>query len=145
MNEIRRSALLPYSAATIYRLINDIEAYPQYMDGCVGAEVLQRSDEAMEARLDLSRAGINFSFITRNTLVEDRSVSLSLVDGPFEDFRGEWTLLALAEDACKVSLHLRFVLSNSLMNVATRQLFNSVANNLVDALVKRANEQYERK
>jgi ribosome-associated toxin RatA of RatAB toxin-antitoxin module len=39
MSEIRRSALLPYSADVIYLLINDIEAYPQYMDGCVGAQI----------------------------------------------------------------------------------------------------------
>ena len=40
MNDIRRSALLPYSAERVYALINDVEAYPQYMDGCVGAEIL---------------------------------------------------------------------------------------------------------
>ncbi|MEX1670472.1 type II toxin-antitoxin system RatA family toxin [Zhongshania guokunii] len=144
MTEIRRSALLPYSADVVYELINDVAAYPQYMDGCVGAEVLARSDDMMEARLDLAKAGIKLSFITRNKLVAGRSVSLSLVDGPFEDLRGEWTLLALSDEACKVSLHLRFSLTNSLVGAATKQLFNSVANNLVDALVKRANEQYGR-
>jgi ribosome-associated toxin RatA of RatAB toxin-antitoxin module len=144
MTEIRRSALLPYSASIIYQLINDIEAYPQYMDGCVGAEVLVRDEQAMEARLDLAKAGIKLSFITRNQLKPNRSVSLQLLDGPFDDFGGEWTLLALGDEACKVSLHLHFSLANSLVGAATKQLFNSVANNLVDALVKRANAQYGR-
>ena len=144
MTEIRRSALLPYSVDTIYQLINDIEAYPQYMEGCVGAEVLMRSDEMIEARLDLAKAGIKLSFTTRNELKLNRSVSLKLVDGPFDDLRGEWTLLALGDEACKVSLHLHFVLANRIAGAATKQLFNSVANNLVDALVKRANVQYGR-
>ncbi|MBU0537742.1 MAG: type II toxin-antitoxin system RatA family toxin [Gammaproteobacteria bacterium] len=142
MNEIRRSALLPYSADVIYQLINDVEAYPQYMDGCVGAEVLAHTDDTMDARLDLSRAGIRLSFVTHNTLTPGRSVRLKLIDGPFENLTGEWSLLALGSDACKVSLHLQFALANSVVGIATRQLFNSVANNLVDALVKRANEQY---
>jgi ribosome-associated toxin RatA of RatAB toxin-antitoxin module len=142
MNEIRRSALLPYSADAIYQLINDVEAYPQYMEGCVGAEILARTEDSMDARLDLSRAGIRLSFVTRNTLTPSRSVRLKLIDGPFENLTGEWSLLALGGDACKVSLHLQFALTNSVVGVATRQLFNSVANNLVDALVKRANEQY---
>lgn len=142
MNEIRRSALLPYSADAIYQLINDVEAYPQYMEGCVGAEILARTEVSMDARLDLSRAGIRLSFVTRNTLTPSRSVRLKLIDGPFENLTGEWSLLALGGDACKVSLHLQFALTNSVVGVATRQLFNSVANNLVDALVKRANEQY---
>jgi ribosome-associated toxin RatA of RatAB toxin-antitoxin module len=142
MNEIRRSALLAYSADVIYQLINDVEAYPQYMDGCVGAEVLAHTDGTMDARLDLSRAGIRLSFVTHNTLTPGRSVRLKLIDGPFENLTGEWSLLALGSDACKVSLHLQFALANSVVGIATRQLFNSVANNLVDALVKRANEQY---
>ena len=142
MNEIRRSALLPYSADAIYQLINDVEAYPQYMEGCVGAEILARTEDSMDARLDLSRAGIRLSFVTRNTLTPSRSVRLKLIDGPFENLTGDWSLLALGADACKVSLHLQFALTNSVVGVATRQLFNSVANNLVDALVKRANEQY---
>ena len=55
MTEIQRSALLPYAAEQVYQLVNDIEAYPQYMDGCVGAEVLARSEKMVEARLDLAR------------------------------------------------------------------------------------------
>ncbi|MGB1905829.1 MAG: type II toxin-antitoxin system RatA family toxin [Spongiibacter sp.] len=144
MNDIRRSALLPYSAESLYRLINDVEAYPQYMDGCVGAEVLSSDDTHMEARLDLARAGLKMSFATRNELKPFTSIKLSLVDGPFDRFSGEWTLLALGDSACKVSLHLRFSLQGALVGAATRQLFNSVANNLVDALVKRAHEQYGR-
>jgi ribosome-associated toxin RatA of RatAB toxin-antitoxin module len=142
MNEIRRSALLPYSAEAVYQLINDVEAYPQYMDGCVGAEILFADEQRMEARLDLSRGGVNLSFTTRNELEPFRRVKLSLLDGPFEDLHGEWTLLVLGDAACKVSLHLHFALRGMLVAAATKQLFNSVANNLVDALVKRAAQQY---
>ena len=144
MNDIRRSALLPYSAESMYRLINDVEAYPLYMDGCVGAQVLSCDESLMEARLDLARAGLKMSFATRNEMKPYTSIKLSLLEGPFDRFSGEWTLLALGEGACKVSLHLRFSLKGALIGAATRQLFNSVANNLVDALVKRAHEQYGR-
>lgn len=142
MTEIRRSALLPYSAEKIYALINDVQSYPQYMDGCVAAEVLGQDDSQMEARLDLAKAGMKLSFTTRNTLEPFRRVGMQLVDGPFDSLEGEWLLLPLAESACKVSLHLRFSLAGKLVGAATRQLFNSVANNLVDAVVKRAGEVY---
>lgn len=140
MTEIRRSALLPYSAELIYALINDVRAYPSFMDGCTGAEVLHQDQDIMEARLDLARAGIRLSFTTRNTLEPPRRVGLQLVDGPFESLEGEWLLLPLNETACKVTLQLRFSLAGRLIGAATRQLFNSVANNLVDAVVKRAKE-----
>lgn len=140
MTEIRRSALLPYPADLIYNLINDVKAYPEFMDGCTGAEVLRQDEDMMEARLDLARAGIRLSFTTLNTLEPPRRVGLKLLDGPFDSLEGEWLLLPLSEAACKVTLQLRFSLAGKLVGVATKQLFNSVANNLVDAVVKRAKE-----
>lgn len=142
MTEIRRSALLPYSAEAIYDLVNDVEAYPAYMAGCAGAQVLHRNDRFMEARLDLARAGIRLSFTTRNVLEPPRRIGLELKEGPFDSLEGEWLMLPLAESACKVTLQLRFALAGKLMGAATKQLFNGVANNLVDAVVKRANELY---
>ncbi len=142
MTTISRSALLPYSADQIFDLINDVNAYPQFMDGCVGAEVLSESDEAMVARLDLSRAGVRQSFTTRNALLRPLEIKLELVDGPFESFAGRWTLLALNEQACKVSLFLSFTLNSSVLSAAARQLLNSAANSMVDAMVKRAKFVY---
>lgn len=142
MTTISRSALLPYSADQIFELINDVGAYPQFMDGCVGAEVLSESDDAMVARLDLSRAGVRQSFTTRNALQRPLEIKLELVDGPFESFSGRWTLLALNEQACKVSLFLSFTLNSSVLSAAARQLFNGAANSMVDAMVKRAKVVY---
>ena len=142
MTTISRSALLPYSADQIFELINDVGAYPQFMDGCVGAEVLSESDDAMVARLDLSRAGVRQSFTTRNALQRPLEIKLELVDGPFESFAGRWTLLALNEQACKVSLFLSFTLNSSILSAAARQLFNGAANSMVDAMVKRAKVVY---
>ena len=40
MVTISQSALLPYSAEQMFALVNDIAAYPQFMQGCLNAEVL---------------------------------------------------------------------------------------------------------
>jgi ribosome-associated toxin RatA of RatAB toxin-antitoxin module len=139
---IHRSALLPHSARQIYELVNDVEAYPQYMDGCVGARVLCSDVSRMEARLDLARGGIAQSFTTRNELQPYERITLALAEGPFEQFGGAWRFHALADDACKVSLDLEFSVRSGLLGVAAARLFDRVANNLVDAIVRRAGEVY---
>jgi ribosome-associated toxin RatA of RatAB toxin-antitoxin module len=143
MSTINRSALLPFSAQQIYNLINDVESYPQFLDGCVAVEVFHRDEQSMQARLDLAKAGLHFSFITRNTLTPPVKVELALVDGPFTDFHGEWTLSPLSEQACKVSLSLQFTLAGKVLGLAAKTLFNPLANNLVDSLVKRAYQLYK--
>jgi ribosome-associated toxin RatA of RatAB toxin-antitoxin module len=143
MTTISRSALLPYSAQQIYILINDVVNYPHYMDGCVGAEVLSEGknddgSEFMLARLDLAKAGLRHSLTTRNTLLVPHRVEMTLVEGPFDDFKGLWLVQSLNDTACKISLEMVFSLNNKVLGKAAKVLFNPMADNLVDAVVKRA-------
>ncbi len=139
---VNRSALVNYSAQQMFDLVNDIEAYPQYMDGCVGAKILKRDGDWLEARLDLSRAGVHQSFITRNHLQAPVSMRMTLVDGPFKRLQGGWTFMALGEGACKVSFELEFELQNKLLGLAVGKLFETVASSQVDALCERARKIY---
>lgn len=138
ITRITKSALLPYSAEQLFDLIDDIEAYPQYMDGCVGAEVLSREGNTVCGRLDLSRAGIRQSFATRNTLDRPHSMRMDLLEGPFTSLTGEWKFIALAADACKVVLDLSFEMDGKLAGIAAGKLFESVASGQVDSLCRRA-------
>lgn len=142
MPELNRSALLPYPAESVYALINDVQAYPQYMDGCVGAEIVSQDQDVMVARLDLAKSRFNYSFTTRNKLLPPHSVVMELVDGPFQTFAGEWNIQALSESACKVTLRLNFTLQSKALALAAKALFNPMADNLVDALVRRAHQLY---
>lgn len=135
---IQRSALVLYSAQAMFDLVNDIEAYPLYMDGCSGAQVMSRDDKEIIARLDLRKAGISHSFTTRNHLSAPQLVEMTLVDGPFSYFQGVWQFKALQENASKISLDLEFALKSGMLNKAAGKLFTRVADNLVAALVQRA-------
>jgi ribosome-associated toxin RatA of RatAB toxin-antitoxin module len=142
MTVIDRSALLTYSAQQLFDLVSDVESYPAYMDGCVGAQVLHRADNLLEARLDLSRGGIAHSFSTRNTMIASEQITLELIDGPFDYFAGRWNFLTLGESACKMSLNLEFTMNSTLLGAAVSRLFESLTNNLVDAVGRRANQLY---
>ena len=142
MTVIDRSALLPFGAPQLFELVNDVESYPAYMEGCVGATVLRREENLMEARLDLAKGGIRQSFSTRNLLRAPQEITLELLDGPFESFAGRWQFAALDEAACKLSLNLEFEMNSTLLGAAVSKLFDRVTNNLVDAVGRRARELY---
>jgi ribosome-associated toxin RatA of RatAB toxin-antitoxin module len=142
MVTIVRSALVEYSAQHMFDLINDIEAYPQFMTGCVAAEVLVRSDEMVEARLTLGKSGIQQSFVTCNELRPPTLMIMRFVEGPFSSFDGRWQFQALSDTACKVSLDLEFEFSNPILGMTVGQWFEQVAGQQVDALCRRAEEVY---
>lgn len=143
MTHIQRSALVPFSCRQMYELINDIESYPVFMDGCEGAEIIEQTAETITARLDLSRKGFNLSFTTQNTLKQDEKVIMRLVDGPFSRFTGEWRLIALEGSACKVELELDFSLKNKMLSLAAGKVLNAIGDKLVDSVVAHAHQQYQ--
>ena len=68
------------------------------------------------------------------------NVCKELMDGPFRHLHGRWAFTPLRDDACKVSLELDFEFSGALIDRAFGPVFNQVANTLVDAFCKRADE-----
>ncbi|MFA0811001.1 type II toxin-antitoxin system RatA family toxin [Microbulbifer epialgicus] len=142
MTEIERSALVMYSAEQMFDLVNDVASYPQFLPGCRGAEVLYSDAQTLEARLELSRAGVRQSFVTRNQLVRPQSMTLTLVNGPFEKFTGQWHFTPLAENACKVTFALSFSLKSRLIAAAVGKLFSDLANQMVAVMCERAEKIY---
>ena len=95
--EIRRSALVKYSPAQMFDLVNDVEAYPKRFAWCAGAQVLERGEDMVVARLDLKFAGFRQSFTTRNRLDPPRRLEMNLVEGPFRSLHGVWDFTALGD------------------------------------------------
>lgn len=142
MTVIERSALVPYSARQMYELVDDIERYPEYMQGCQAAEVIERNDNELIGRLTLGKAGIRQSFTTRNRLMPYQEMEMSLVEGPFTQFGARWQFQELTEQACKVMLRMEFAFSGGLVGMALEKLFNHSASALVDDVVQRADSLY---
>lgn len=143
MPRITRSALVPYSAEQMFKLVNDVEAYPAFLPGCAGSRVLEASDSSMTASVDVSKAGIRKTFTTRNQLVEGEAIKMELVDGPFRKLVGGWHFTSLDVDACKIELNLDFEFTNGLVEMAFGKIFNELAMNMVKAFTQRAREIYE--
>ncbi len=142
LTTIKRSALVMFSAQQMFDLVNDVASYPQYMDDCVSVEILDQTKHSMIARLDLKKGRIGHSFTTCNTLYEPDRICMDLQRGPFKRLSGEWSFKALTASACKVMLDLEFEFNSLSVGIASSSLFTSVANNLVDALARRAQEVY---
>lgn len=144
MTKINRSALVEYSAEQMFDLVNDIEHYPKFMQGCSSARVLSQSDDELVGELCLGKAGISQKFTTRNQLQRPGLITMNLVEGNFSNFQAQWKFDALSDAACKISFSMEFEFSSGLVDFAAGKLFSSSANNLVDAIVERAKQVYEK-
>ncbi|OOZ76605.1 ubiquinone-binding protein [Solemya velum gill symbiont] len=142
MAVVEKSALVQHSAGEMYRLVNDVEQYQNFLPWCKSSRLVSLEGDTMIGELVVAKSGVTQSFSTRNTLTENRRVELQLDKGPFKRLAGQWEFTPLREDACKVSLRLEFEFSGRLMNAAFGAVFSQIANTMVDSFCKRADEIY---
>ena len=140
MKHVKRSVLLWYSAHEMYALVTAIQDYPKFLPWCDRAEVIERHEDGVTARLHLAFAGVRQAFTTRNVEIMDSGVEMTLVDGPFSRLDGDWKFLPLggeAQRACKVELEMSYGFDHVALATLISPVFDKIAGSLVDAFVKR--------
>lgn len=143
MSLIKRSALVNYSPAEMYELVNDVGSYSKFLPWCRSSEVLSESETEMRASVEIAKGVLNKTFTTQNQLTKNSRIEMTLVEGPFSHLRGYWLFEPLkTEGASKVCLELEFEFDSAMMSIAAKPIFTQIANSLVDAFCKRATEVY---
>ena len=142
MPSINRSALVSYSAAQMYALVNQVEHYPEFVPWCVSSDSSMLTENEQRATLNFSKGAIRTAFTTRNTLTEGVRVDMQLIDGPFKQLQGFWRFEDIADNGSSVSLELQFELSNRVLKFALEGLFKQITERLVMAFVERAGVVY---
>ena len=143
MSHIKRSALVHYSPAEMYQLVNNVADYASFLPWCRSSQVKSETETEMIASVEIAKGVLNKTFTTKNQLQAGQRIDLQLVDGPFKKLTGYWQFDALkTENACKVNLDLEFEFDNAMMSIAAKPIFTQIANSLVDSFCKRAVEIY---
>lgn len=143
MKTVKKSVLIWYSPAEMYRLVVDVDAYPQFLPWCDQARVVTHEENGMLAEIGIAFSGIHQTFSTRNSHIPDQQVIIKLVSGPFSQLEGEWNFLPLGTEprACKVELTLTYGFESTLGKLIS-PVFDKIAGSMVDAFVKRAKQVY---
>ena len=142
MKKIHKSALVPYQPAQMYALVDDIDAYANFLPWCSKSIVLKRETNSVDASLEIKYGKLHKSFTTRNLNSPFTVIEMQLLDGPFKHLHGKWLFTPLGQEGTKVELLLEFEFASKLMDMTVGPVFSHIANSLVDAFTKRAKEVY---
>ena len=144
MQTVRKSVLVPYSAAAMFELVDRVEHYPEFLPWCGGASILGTRPGGKTARIDIDYHGVRAHFTTDNQNTPPDKIVITLKDGPFRHLHGEWHFRALAENACKIELELAYEFATQLLDAVIGPVFSHIANTFIDAFVARAEALYGR-
>ena len=85
MQLVERSALVKYSAAQMFALVNAVERYPEFLPWCAAAQVHDVSATERAATLRVARGVLKAEFTTRNLLTLGKRIQMQLTQGPFPE------------------------------------------------------------
>lgn len=143
MTTITRSSLVMYTPDQMFNLVNDVNAYPQFLPWCRGSRIISQNEHVISAALDIAKGGIHHEFSTRNTLKPYQSIRIELIDGPFRHLEGHWQFNQIGDnEGCRVQLDMDFEFSTRLLDLALGPVFTQISGSLVDAFCKRAQAIY---
>ena len=142
MAVVQKSILVGYSAEQMFKLVDAVEDYPQFLPWCGGVEVQQRNEISLIATLKINFHGVHQSFTTENTNSAPSLMKMKLVAGPFKNLDGTWVFKPLRENACKIEFDLHYEFSSKILEHLIGPVFSKIANSFVDAFCHRAESVY---
>jgi ribosome-associated toxin RatA of RatAB toxin-antitoxin module len=142
VHHISKSAIVPYSCEQMYQLVNQIDKYPQFLNWCSSADILNQTEQEITASVSINKNTFKQTFTTLNTLTPNVRIDMQLKDGPFKQLNGAWIFTSLNDNACKINLELEFSFASKLVDMVIAPVFTSISNTQLDAFIERAKQIY---
>ena len=138
MHCFEESREIACSAATMYNLVIDIPAYPQFLPWVADACILQQTSDTITAELVAELAGIRYRFSTIDRLMPNQLVEIRLNEGPFKFLESIWSFDTIDAHHCRVRFSIEFAFKNMMLDMVASPLFSTACRTMVTAFEKRA-------
>lgn len=138
METLTQSLIVPYSAAQMYHLVNDVARYPDFVPYCCAAEIHAKSAQHMQATLRFAGKGLKTAVTTHNKLTPDRAIQMQLIKGPLPHLTGDWAFEPVDAERCRVQLSLCFLPPKGLFGRMLGKPSASLIERVLDAYCQEA-------
>lgn len=138
MHSFEETRVLPCSAAQMFDVVMDIEAYPDFLPWVAEARILERHNGELSAELVADFAGMRQSFRTVDRFMPGKLVEIRLLDGPFRLLESLWSFEALSESSCRVHFSIEFEFRSAMLDMVASPIFSTACRSMVQAFENRA-------
>ncbi len=143
----RIAKVLPYRPEQLYKLVADVESYPQFLPWCLGVRITARSPEGFSAEVAVGRGMIREKFTSHDVLkpatTSDPSwrIEARSRQSPFKLMENHWSFAPHPEGSA-VDFGIRMDFESSLKGRLFGGLFTKAVDKMVSAFERRAAELY---
>ena len=150
MPSFETSRRVHHSAAQMFALVADIEAYPQFLPLCKALRVTHRAEEGetqvliadMEVGYKAIRERFTSKVVCEKPLLK---ILVNYIDGPFRHLENTWRFRD-ADDAgqCHVDFHITYEFKSRMLSMLVGGMFDAAFRKFSEAFERRADQVYGR-
>ncbi len=147
MHSTRVTRILPYQPDELFRLVGDVEAYPDFLPWVSSLRTWNRRTgadgvESVDAEAKVGFAIVRETFATRVRLDERaRRIEVGLLHGPFRRLKNVWQFLPV-EGGTKVEFEIDFEFKSRLLDALLAANLRYAAERLIACFEGRARRLY---
>jgi coenzyme Q-binding protein COQ10 len=141
---------MPYTAAQLYKLVAEVDRYPEFLPWCIAARLKSRETNVDTWDLVIGFKMIRERFTSKVTLTPpDRTgrarVDVAYADGPFRYLANHWIFEPEQDGGCTIDFYVDFEFRSRLLQSIMGALFNEAVKRMVAAFDARARALYGEK
>ena len=134
--------VLPYRPDQLYKLVAEVDRYPEFLPWCVAARVRKREPRQIVADLVIGFRMIRERFTSKVSLdPEARRIDVTYAEGPFKYMNNHWRFEAHPE-GCEIDFFVDFEFRSRILRKMLEPLFNDAVRRMVSAFESRARDLY---
>jgi coenzyme Q-binding protein COQ10 len=134
----REVRIVPYPAELMYRVVSDVEQYPQFLPWVLGLRIKSRSSDVVLAEMMVGYKSFREKYISRILLdPAELTVDVTQAEGPFRRLENHWRFVPL-EGACEVHFAIDFEFRNRLLGAVAGAAFEKALLKMSEAFEARA-------
>jgi coenzyme Q-binding protein COQ10 len=140
MGSRRGTARLPYSRERVFDLVADIERYPEFVPGYASARILSREGDRLVVEQTIGLSGFRERFVSEARLERPARIVVRSRGKLLQRLEIDWQFAGTG-DGCQVTLLMNYRLSSKVLDFALLPLLDLMAEQTLQAFVRRAHEQ----
>ena len=132
---------LPYTPDQMFRLVADIERYPEFLPWCIGARVKRREGDTIYADLMIGFKMVRERFTSTVTMSPPGRIDVTYAEGPFHYLSNHW-IFDPAPGGCEIDFFVDFEFKSRVLQKIITVLFSEAVRRMVSAFEARAQALY---
>tara|TARA_Y100001970_G_scaffold285175_1_gene404186 strand:+ start:2729 stop:3166 length:438 start_codon:yes stop_codon:yes gene_type:complete len=142
MKSSQKDIIINHSAKNLYKIVLDIEKYPEFIPWCNKIIIKSKSNNEIFADMIVKYSFFLPQTFTSHVYFDSKKLKINTnyIEGPLKDLNTEWIFNPLEIKKTKINFNLSFQFEKKFHQKLAELFFELIENQMINSFIKRADD-----